>query len=164
MNKKEYVTPLGYELLKNKLKKLTKEKDDIMSLLKDITRNGTAQDLSENNEYLQLSEEFRNTESQISVYKTKIENSLIVKIEDIIKNNTDKKVYFSSTVHLIDENENKIIYKIVGEDESDIKNNKLSYTSPLGRELIGCYVGDDVCIKKPNGESSSYEIIEIEYI
>ena len=61
------------------------------------------------------------------------------------------KVLFSAIVHLTDENENKMVIKIVGEDEADTSKNKISYVSPLAKALIGTKVGDEILWERPVG-------------
>ena len=73
------------------------------------------------------------------------------------------KVIFGTTVVVADENNKKITYKIVGEDEADLKKGKISVTSPISRALVGKNVGDDVTIKTPSG-NIQYEIIEVKYV
>jgi transcription elongation factor GreA len=73
------------------------------------------------------------------------------------------KVVFGATVHLIDENDNKVIYQIVGQTEADAKVGRISYSSPLGRALIGRSVGEDVEVTAPSGDKY-YEIEKIEFI
>ena len=58
---------------------------------------------------------------------------------------------FSATVHLTDENDKKMIFKIVGEDEADTSKNKISYVSPLAKALIGTKVGDEILWERPVG-------------
>ena len=64
---------------------------------------------------------------------------------------------------VVDDNNKKVTYKIVGEDEADIKIGKLSVTSPISRSLVGKNEGEIVVIKTPSGEKE-YEIIEVKYV
>ena len=73
------------------------------------------------------------------------------------------KVIFGTTVIVVDDNNKKVTYKIVGEDEADIKIGKLSVTSPISRSLVGKNEGEIVVIKTPSGEKE-YEIIEVKYV
>ena len=70
---------------------------------------------------------------------------------------------FGATVHLLDENDNKIKYQIVGETEADAKVGRISYASPLGRALIGRMVGEEVEFSAPSGDKY-YEIKKIEFV
>jgi transcription elongation factor GreA len=69
---------------------------------------------------------------------------------------------FGATVHLIDENEKKIVYQIVGETEADARVGRISYNSPLGRALIGRSVGDEVEFSAPSGDRY-FEIGAVEF-
>ena len=73
------------------------------------------------------------------------------------------KVIFGSTIHLWDvEEEKEIFYKIVGEDEADLKDNKISVMSPIARALIGKSLDDSVIVSTPSGDNE-YEIVKVEY-
>ena len=73
------------------------------------------------------------------------------------------KIIFGSTVELIDDATGKdIVYKIVGEDEADIKSGMISFTSPIARALIGKSEGDTVNFSAPGGEKA-YEVVEVRY-
>tara|TARA_A100001011_G_scaffold230442_1_gene238546 strand:- start:16 stop:252 length:237 start_codon:yes stop_codon:yes gene_type:complete len=73
------------------------------------------------------------------------------------------KVIFGTTIIVADENNNEITYKIVGEDEADLKKGKISVTSPISRALVGKSEGDEVTIKTPSG-NIVYEIVEVKYV
>jgi transcription elongation factor GreA len=73
------------------------------------------------------------------------------------------KVIFGTTVIVADENNNEITYKIVGEDEADLKKGKISVTSPISRAIVGKSEGDEVTIKTPSG-NIVYEILEVKYV
>ena len=74
------------------------------------------------------------------------------------------KVIFGATVHLVNmETDEEVTYQIVGEDEADIKEGKLSISSPIARALVGKDEGDVVAIRVPSG-TVEYEIAEVEYI
>ena len=73
------------------------------------------------------------------------------------------KVIFGTTIIVADENNNEITYKIVGEDEADLKKDKISVTSPISRALVGKSEGDEVTIKTPSG-NIIYEIVEVKYV
>ncbi len=72
------------------------------------------------------------------------------------------KVVFGGTVSLIDEDDKNVVYQIVGQFEADAKSGRISYTSPLGRALIGRQVGDEVEVMTPSGEKY-YEIAKVEF-
>ena len=84
-------------------------------------------------------------------------------IVDVSKLSPSDKVIFGSTIHLWDvEEEKEIFYKIVGEDEADLKDNKISVMSPIARALIGKSLDDSVIVSTPSGDNE-YEIVKVEY-
>ena len=84
-------------------------------------------------------------------------------IVDVSKLSPSDKVIFGSTIHLWDvEEEKEIFYKIVGEDEADLKDNKISVMSPIARALIGKSSDDSVIVSTPSGDNE-YEIVRVEY-
>ena len=86
-----------------------------------------------------------------------------VQVIDVTAVDAKGKIIFGSTVELIDEETgNEMAYKIVGEDEADIKSGMVSFTSPIARALIGKNEGDIVNFSAPGGEKQ-YEVIEVRY-
>ena len=93
-------------------------------------------------------------------------NDLIARanVIDVTKIENDGKVIFGSTVKLQDLNtEKQISYKLVGQDEADIKKNLIFFKSPIGKALIGKDKGEMVIVNTPSGEKN-FEILEVEYI
>ena len=83
---------------------------------------------------------------------------------DVTQIENTGKVIFGVTVTLINlENDQPVTYQIVGEDEADVKNGKISVTSPIARGLIGKEEGDSVDVKTPGG-GKSYEVIDVKFI
>ncbi|MFI5391491.1 MAG: GreA/GreB family elongation factor, partial [Bacteriovoracales bacterium] len=82
-----------------------------------------------------------------------IANSQIIDIKTI----KSERVVFGATVKLTDEDGGTVIYKIVGSEESDLKSGKISFTSPIGKALIGRSEGDTITVKAPKGDIT-YEI------
>ena len=118
-------------------------------------------DLKENAEYHAAKEQQSFTEGRISEIEGKLSNAQII---DITKVDANGKVVFGATVEIEDiESEKKVIYQIVGEDEANIKEGRVSIGSPIARALIGKEVGDTVTVKTPSGDAD-YEIISVEYI
>jgi len=119
--------------------------------------------------YQELQANIRNIEEELKNLKISEDNSLLEKkyrlerdlryffnrIKSAIKVDPKKqdkhKVLFSATVHLTDENDMKMMFKIVGEDEADTSKNKISYVSPLAKALIGTKVGDEILWERPAG-------------
>ncbi|MGC1182944.1 transcription elongation factor GreA [Legionella sp.] len=118
-------------------------------------------DLKENAEYHAAREQQSFNEGRVQELEAKLSNAQVI---DISKLPNNGKVVFGSTVtvcHLATDAE--ITYKIVGEDEADIKLQKISYSSPIGRALIGKELDDTVTVNTPGG-LVDYEIIEVQYI
>lgn len=118
-------------------------------------------DLKENGEYHAAREQQSFNEGRIQELEAKLSH---VQIIDISKIPNKGKVIFGATVTICQpETEQEIRYQIVGEDEADIKLGKISYSSPMGRALIGKEVDDTVIVKAPGGDME-YEIISVDYI
>ncbi len=118
-------------------------------------------DLKENAEYHAAREQQSFTEGRIADIEAKLSNAQII---DITKIDAGGKVIFGTTVEIEDiDTEDKVIYQIVGVDEADIKQGRISVGSPIARSLIGKEVEDVVTVKAPAGDKE-YEIISIQYI
>ena len=117
-------------------------------------------DLKENAEYHAAREQQSFNEGRILEIEGKLADAQIV---DVSKLSPSDKVIFGSTIHLWDvEEEKEIFYKIVGEDEADLKDNKISVMSPIARALIGKALDDSVIVSTPSGDNE-YEIVKVEY-
>ena len=117
-------------------------------------------DLKENAEYHAAREQQSFNEGRILEIEGKLADAQIV---DVSKLSPSDKVIFGSTIHLWDVDEEKeIFYKIVGEDEADLKDNKISVMSPIARALIGKSLDDTVTVSTPSGDNE-YEIVKVEY-
>ena len=117
-------------------------------------------DLKENAEYHAAREQQSFNEGRILEIEGKLADAQIV---DVSKLSPSDKVIFGSTIHLWDVDEEKeIFYKIVGEDEADLKDNKISVMSPIARALIGKSLDDSVIVSTPSGDNE-YEIVKVEY-
>lgn len=118
-------------------------------------------DLKENAEYHAAREEQSFNEGRIQELEAKLSNAQII---DILKMPNQGKVIFGSTVKLCNtDTDEEMVYQIVGEDEANIKENKISYSSPIGRALIGKEVDDSVEVKTPGGVIA-YDIIDVLYL
>ncbi|PJE79869.1 Transcription elongation factor GreA [invertebrate metagenome] len=118
-------------------------------------------DLKENAEYHAAREQQAFVEARINDIEAKLSNAQIIDITSITKTG---KVIFGTTVSLINtEDDQEVEYKIVGDDEADIKENKISVNSPIARALIGKEEGDVVVVNTPSG-SIEYEIDEVRHI
>lgn len=118
-------------------------------------------DLRENAEYHAAKEEQGLNEARIRDIEGKLAEAQII---DIRKIPPGEKVIFGVTVRLLDVASNETVtYKIVGEDEADLKIGKISVTSPVARALIGKLVGDTVRVQAPGGQRE-YEVDEVQHV
>ena len=148
----------GEKLLREELSLLkTVNRHQISEAIKEAREKGY---LKENAEYHAAREQQSFVECRIKDIEGKLSNAQII---DISRMPVSDKVIFGTTVVVADENNKKITYKIVGEDEADLKKGKISVTSPISRALVGKNEGDDVTIKTPSG-NIQYEIIEVKYV
>lgn len=155
---KHPMTIQGAEALKKELNRLkTIERPRIIEAIATARAHG---DLKENAEYHAAREQQSFNEGRIQEIESKLAHCQVV---DISKIPNTGKVVFGATVHLCHlQTDAEISYQIVGEDEADIKINKISYSSPIGRALIGKQVDDTVSVQTPGG-IVEYEIIEVHY-
>jgi transcription elongation factor GreA len=118
-------------------------------------------DLKENAEYHAAREQQSFAEGRIAEIEAKLSNANII---DVTKADANGKVIFGATVKIEDLDSGKeVTYQIVGEDEANIKEGRISVGSPIARALIGKEVEDVVTVKAPGGDIE-YEIISVEYI
>ena len=152
------MTAEGAEQLKEELNNLKSiERPKITLAIKEAREKG---DLKENAEYHAAREQQSFTEGRIKDIEAKLSNAQIIDIKNMPKST---KVIFGSTVTLLNlDDEKKVQYKLVGEDEADLKIGKISITSPLARSLIGRDQDDVIELKMPNG-ITEYEIIKVAY-
>lgn len=140
------ITPQGFEKLKNELDHLTSVvRPRVIEELAEARSHG---DLSENAEYDAAKERQGMVEARIRFLKSRIPQYQVVDPESL----EGDKVTFGATVSILDcETEKEETWQIVGEDEADLKEKRISINSPIGRALIGKEVGDEVEIRTPKG-------------
>lgn len=158
MQNKHPMTVGGAEALKNELQRLKSiERPRIIEAIATAREHG---DLKENAEYHAAKEQQSFNEGRISELEAKLSNCQVIDVSKMVNNG---KVIFGATVSLYNTaTEEDITYQIVGEDEADVKLNKISYHSPLGRALIGKQLDDSVTVTAPGG-NIEYEITAVEY-
>lgn len=152
------MTVAGAEALREELnRRKSVERPRIIESIATARAHG---DLKENAEYHAAREEQSFNEGRILELEAKLSNAQIIDIQKLANNG---KVIFGSTVKLcnVDTNE-ETVYQIVGEDEANIKEGKISFSSPIGRALIGKELDDSVDVKTPGGVIG-YDIIEVNY-
>ena len=125
-----YVTPNGHKQLKETIHLIETEIKSIKTLEDSPTNKQNKMKL----------------ERDLRYYFKRLETAILIE-----KHKDNNKVLFGAHVTLVDENDETYIFQIVGEDEADIKQNKLSYVSPLAKELIGSSIGDEVIWKRADG-------------
>ncbi|WP_421134239.1 transcription elongation factor GreA [Alteromonas sp. A079] len=153
------MTARGANLLRDELNELkTKTRPRIIADIADAREHG---DLKENAEYHAAREQQSFCEGRIQDIEGKLSNAQII---DVTKMDNNGKVIFGTTVTILNvDSEEETTYRIVGDDEADIKNNLISVNSPIARGLIGKQLDDMVTIKTPAG-AVEVEIIEVEYV
>ena len=155
---KTVMTPFGEAALRDELEHLTRViRPQIVDAIATAREHG---DLKENAEYHAAREQQSFTEGRIQDIESKLANSEVV---DISKIPSGDKVIFGSLVNIINvETDETFEYRIVGDDEADVNQGKISYKSPIARALIGKEVGDIAVVQAPSGEIE-YEIDAVNY-
>jgi len=153
------MTVRGHDLMQAELKQLKSvQRPAVIQAIAEARAHG---DLKENAEYHAAKDQQGFIEGRIKELEAKLSNLQII---DVTAIDAKGKIVFGSTVELIVEGSGeKICYKIVGEDEADIKQGLISFTSPIARALIGKNEGDEISFSAPGGEKR-YEVIEISYV
>jgi len=153
------LTVVGAELLRTELNQLkTVGRPRIIQAIAEARAHG---DLSENAEYAAAKERQSFIEGRIQELEGKLSNAQII---DPNLLDPDGRCVFAATVDLQDlTSATEVTYQIVGEDEADIKQGKISITSPTARALIGKYAGDVVEVLAPGGVRE-YEILDVKYV
>ena len=156
---KEPITIQGLEKLKKELKFLKEEKrPEIVNAISEARSHG---DLKENAEYHAAKEQQSHNEGRIQEIEDIIARANVI---DVTKIENQGTVIFGSTITVQNlENNEKIKYKIVGQDEADASKNLIYFKSPIGKSLIGKKVKDIVSVNTPSGEKN-FEILNIQYI
>ena len=152
------MTVEGEGQLKEELNNLKSiERPKITSAIKEAREKG---DLKENAEYHAAREQQSFTEGRIKDIEAKLSNAQVIDITSMPKST---KVIFGSTVTLVNlDDQKEVQYKLVGEDEADLKIGKISITSPLARSMIGKDQNDVIELKMPD-TTTEYEIIKVIY-
>jgi transcription elongation factor GreA len=151
------MTAEGHAALQAELKLLKSvERPNIIAAISEARSHG---DLSENAEYHAAKEKQSFIEGRISELDDKLARADIIDVSKL----GGKKIRFGATVTIIDvDSEEKFTYKIVGEDEADVKEGKISITSPLARAMIGKEEGDEAEVAAPSG-ARAYEVAKVVY-
>lgn len=153
------MTKRGEQMLREELSHLKSvERPKVIQAIADAREHG---DLKENAEYHAAREQQSFIEGRLKEIESKLS---VAQVIDVTTVNAGGKVVFGSTVKLLDiESEDEIVYQIVGDDESDLKTNRISFGSPVAKALIGKMEGDEVGVQTPGG-TREYEILEVQYV
>jgi len=154
---REPMTPLGHKTLKEKLRVLKDE--EMPRISREIGRARELGDLSENAEYHAA----KDKQGIIAAHIRHIEDKMArAEVIDPARLSGDR-IIFGATVTLEDlDTEEEVTYQIVGEDEANTKQNKISYTSPIAKALIGKEEDDEVVVNAPRGKKE-YLVAKVEY-
>jgi len=156
ITKNNYITPQGHKKLLDELKNLLKiERPEVTKLIQWAASNG---DRSENADYIYGKRRLREIDRRLRFLNKRLEAAVIVDPAKI----TSETVNFGATVVVIDEQGISKIFSIVGIDEINIAERRISWQSPIGKALLGKEVGDEVLVNTPSGEVV-YEVVTITY-
>jgi transcription elongation factor GreA len=152
------MTAEGYAALDAEMKRLkTEERPAVIAAISEARAHG---DLSENAEYHAAKDRQSFIEGRLAELEDKIARAQVIDVSKL----SGKQIKFGATVNVLEEDSGeKSKYKIVGEDESDVKAGKISISSPIARALIGKEEGDVVEVMAPGG-AKSYEIVKVKYL
>jgi len=152
-----YITPEGEKKLRDEVYQLWKvERPQVTAVVHEAAKNG---DRSENGDYIYGKRRLREIDSRVRFLTKRLEE-----IEVVDRPPTDQnKVFFGAWVTVEDENGDGTTYRIVGPDEFDLSQNKLSMDSPMARALLGKQVDDEAVFKTPEGERELF-IVGVSYL
>lgn len=151
-----YITPEGAEALQKELHYLWKiERPTITDTVHEAAKNG---DRSENGDYIYGKKRLREIDSRVRFLSNRLDELNIVDRTP----DDHEKVFFGAWVTLEDESEQEIKYRIVGPDEFNIKENKISMDSPLAKSIMGKRLDDEIRFNSPEGEKQ-FIIVDISY-
>ena len=153
------ITVKGLENLKSELEDLKNvQRPKVVEAIAEARSHG---DLKENAEYHAAKEQQSLIESRVIAINDLIARANVI---DVTKIENNGKVIFGATIKLQDLDADKTIsYKLVGQDEADIKKNLIFFKSPIGKALIGKDKGEMITVNTPSGEKN-FEILKVEYI
>lgn len=153
--KRSPITREGYAALREELERLKKhERPKIIAAIEEARGHG---DLSENAEYIYAKERQAFIEARMQDLENKLGNAEII---DTTKLPVDRIVFGSKFILSNIDTDEEFTYQIVGVDESDIKNGKISVESPMAKALIGRRISDEIMVDTPNGKRE-FEILDI---
>lgn len=152
------MTPEGFAALTSELKHILEVLRP--GIVRDIEEARAHGDISENSEYEDAKHRQSLCEARMNDLKSKIARAEVITVSQLQRSD---RVVFGTTVHLEDANsEEKLVYRIVGVDEADVGQGRISFSSPLGRALIGRSVDDEIVVETPRGRRTVV-VVAVEY-
>ncbi|TMJ15571.1 MAG: transcription elongation factor GreB [Alphaproteobacteria bacterium] len=152
-----YITPSGYRALREEYEALFgSERPKLVETISWAAGNG---DRSENGDYIYGRKRLREIDRRIGFLSRRMKDARVV---DPAEQPDRARIWFGATVTLADEQDNERVVTLVGEDETDSSNGRISWNSPIGRAVRGAAVGDVRRIQLPGGERE-LEVVAIEY-
>ena len=152
-----YITPDGAKRLSEELGRLRSV--DRPRTVQEVADAAAQGDRSENAEYIYGKKKLREIDRRMRYLTKRLESAVVVDP----KAQKGEKVFFGATIEVIDEDDKRAVYRIVGEDETDSKAGAISWRSPVGGALLGKTVGDVVVVQRPAG-AIELEIVKISYV
>lgn len=152
-----YITAKGLKALQDEYHKLfSGERPKLVEVIAWAASNG---DRSENGDYIYGKRRLREIDRRLRFLGRRMANAVVVPLG----NQPKDQVLFGAKVTVADEEGKKFTYQIVGEDEIDIENRKISWVSPMAKALLNKFLGDSATVQRPNGETELV-ILKIEYV
>jgi transcription elongation factor GreB len=156
-NTKNYMTPHGFAMLQKELQHLLREeRPKVVEVVSWAAGNG---DRSENGDYLYGKKRLREIDRRVRYLTKRLESAEVV---DPKKQQSLTRVFFGATVGYARENGEKHTVKLVGIDEADMAQNKISWISPLAQALMKAEAGDSVKLRSPSGDEK-IEVLSVKY-
>lgn len=156
MKRSNYITREGWDRLDKELKFLWK--DERPKITRSVSEAAAQGDRSENAEYIYGKKRLREIDRRVRFLVKRTEELNIVYPDP----QQEGRVFFGAWVTLINEDDQQVVYRLVGPDEWDVKKGEISIDSPMARALLGKYVDDDVVVQAPEGERV-FDITHIRY-
>lgn len=151
-----YITPEGEKRLRDEFERLWHEERPRVT--REVTEAAAQGDRSENAEYIYGKKRLREIDARVEFLDKRLEELTVVR--DVPAD--DGTIFFGAWVRLEDENGEERVYRIVGPDEFDVEQGRISVDSPLGRALMRKQEGDAVAVRRPRGDAT-YEILDVRY-
>ena len=150
----DLITPEGMHRLQDEAEFLWKKERP--KIAKDVADAAAEGDRSENAEYIYGKKRLAEIDRRLRFLAERIEKLTVVESSD----RQAGKIFFGAWVRLEDDDGEEVVYRIVGPDETDVKNGFISIDSPVGRALVGKQVDDEVQVRRPKGDAS-FTVLEI---